>query len=67
MDFIDNTQYVYYTLIDKSTGEKNYGLIDIKENKVIFNTNEEITLFVPYASNQMLAITANSLIKFVPL
>ena len=63
MNFIDDTEYVYYILTNNNTGEKNYGLIDIKKNKVIYNTNEEITSFVPYTSNQMLAITSSSAYK----
>ena len=63
MNFIDNTNYVYYILENKKTGNNYYGLIDIKKNKVIYNTDEEIKTFVPYSSNQMLAITSTSAYK----
>ena len=66
MNFVKDTQYVYYNLTNKNTGKKNYGLIDIKTNKVIYNTNEEIISFIPYQSNQMLAITSSSAYKICP-
>ena len=34
-----------------------HGVLDITLNKVIFNTNENIDIFIPYSSNSMLAIT----------
>ena len=63
MNFIENTVYVYYILINKRTGKKNYGLINMIYNQIIYNTDEEIISFVPYTSNQMLAITSTSAYK----
>ena len=37
-----------------------HGVLDITLNKVIFNTNENIDIFIPYSSNSMLAITKES-------
>ena len=63
MNIIEDTSYAYYSLTNKNTGKKNYGLVDIKNNKIIYNTDEEITSFVPYSSNQMLALTSTSAYK----
>ena len=63
MNFIENTVYVYYILTNKRTGKKNYGLINMIYNQIIYNTDEEIISFVPYTSNQMLAITSTSAYK----
>ena len=60
INFIENTNYVYYILTNKNTDKKNYGLINMITNQIIYNTDEEITSFVPYNSNQMLAITSTS-------
>ena len=35
MNFIENTVYVYYILINKRTGKKNYGLINMIYNQII--------------------------------
>ena len=66
MNIIEDTSYAYYSLTNKNTGKKNYGLVDIKNNKIIYNTDEEITSFVPYSSNQMLALTSTSAYKICP-
>ena len=68
MDFMLYNQYVYYTLLDKTTNLIYYGILDIKANKIIFNSNEELELFIPYIvyrdynpySISMLAINSES-------
>ena len=37
-----------------------YGIIDIKKNIVVFNTEEEILTYVPYSDISMLAIISSS-------
>ena len=48
MDIMHYNQYVYYTIVGKETNKTYHGLFDIKENKIIFNTDEELYLFIPY-------------------
>ena len=60
MKFIYYTQYVYYSIANLKTNEIYHGVLDITLNKVIFNTNEDIDIFIPYSDNSMLAITKES-------
>ena len=47
MNFIDNTNYVYYILENKKTGNSYYGLIDIKKIKLyIIQTKKLKHLFL---------------------
>ena len=43
--FIQNTQYLYYKIVNNEKDVTYHGIIDIEENKVIFNTDEEIIRF----------------------
>ena len=63
INFIPGTQYAYYEIKDLNTKNVYHGFMDIKQNKVLFNTNENITTFVPYSAKEMLAITPNSAYK----
>ena len=65
MNFIRETEYVYYKLYNKNNGKTYYGLLDIKLNKILYNIEEEITTFIPLSSlnNVMLAITKTSAYK----
>jgi len=67
IDFINNTQYVYYIIESYETSIAQlityYGIIDIKKNRVLFNTNEEIQQIKPYSSNSLLIITKDSAYK----
>ena len=74
MENIYNYRYVYYTIKDKVTNIIYHGLLDIILNKIVFNTDDEVDLFIPYItfittekegvgyehSNSMLMITKNS-------
>ena len=71
MENIFNYKYVYYKVKDKVTNIIYHGIVDIKLNKVMFNTDEEVKLFIPYItfidenggyehSNSMLMITQSS-------
>ena len=59
---IRNTKYIYYE-IQKNSNEIYYGIIDIELNKIIFNTNENLSQFKPYQSNGMFAFTDNTVYK----
>ena len=48
MDSMLYNQYVYYTILNKKTNVTYHGILDIKANKVIFNTDEELEVFIPY-------------------
>ena len=67
IDFINNTQYVYYIIESYETSIAQlityYGIIDIKKNRVLFNTNEEIQQIKPKSSNSLLIITKDSAYK----
>ena len=55
---IRNTKYIYYQIELNSVDY--YGVIDIKENQILFNTNETITEFRPLSKYSLLAITKSS-------
>ena len=57
-NFIRNTKYVYYEIELNSTIY--HGVIDIRKNQIIFNTNEEIKEFKPLTKYSLLAITDSS-------
>ena len=61
--FINGTKYAYYKIDNKKDGTTYHGIIDIILNKVIFNTNEEIKMFIPYLNNSIIAITSESAYK----
>ena len=60
MNFIPYTKYVYYEIYNNIKKITYHGIIDIKLNKVIFNTDEEIKKFMPISKNSMLAFTRDS-------
>jgi hypothetical protein len=64
MDIMHYNQFVYYTIVGKETNKTYHGIFDIKANKIIFNTDEELYLFIPYIkdknSDSMLAINKDS-------
>ena len=63
IDFIPYTQYLYYKLFNEDKNKYYYGIIDIEYNKVIYNTDEPMTKFIPYSKSSMLAITSSSAYK----
>ena len=56
--FIKNYKYACYKIYNPTKGKTYYGIIDIKQNLVVFNTDEEILTYVPYTNISMLAITS---------
>ena len=69
VNLIRNTQYAYYEIYNKDKDITYHGLLDIKQNKVLYNLEEEITTFIPYltssssSTSEMLAITKDSAYK----
>ena len=63
MNFLLYNKYIYYTINNTKTGEIYHGLYDVKLGKIMFNTNEDISTFIPYSSNSMLAITKDNVHK----
>ena len=57
MEFLLYTNYVYYSIINKISGKSYHGIFDVKTNKIVFNTDEDIDTFIPYSNYSMLAIT----------
>ena len=60
LNFLLYTNYAYYSIYDKVTGKTYHGILDVKLNKVVFNTDENIKEFIPYSNYSMLAITEES-------
>ena len=48
---------------DHKDGKTYHGIFDIELNKIIFNTKEEITTFIPFSDKAMLAITKSTAYK----
>ena len=58
LDMIRNTRFVYYEVLYNETKKEIYrGIIDLKINKIIFNTNENLINFKPLTNYSMLAFT----------
>ena len=58
--FINNYKYAYYKIKNIVSDKYYYGIIDIKKNIVVFNTEKEIITYVPYTDISMLAITSTT-------
>ena len=63
VNLIRDTPYAYYEIYNKDKDITYHGLIDIKNNKVLYNLKEEISTFIPYSKTEMLAITSDSAYK----
>ena len=48
MENIFNYRYIYYIIKNKVTNILYHGLVDIILNKVVFNTDTEVKLYIPY-------------------
>ena len=61
MKFLLYTHYVYYTIKDNTEIDKKFhGILNVKTNKIMFNTDEKINTFIPYSNYSMLVITDES-------
>ena len=67
IDFVLNNKYIYYTINNTKTGKLNHGLYDIKLDKIMFNTDEDVETFIPYSSNSILVITKEGAFKVCPI
>jgi len=64
INFIMGTNYAYYKINNLDKDKTYYGLIDVVENKVLYNIDDNITLFIPISTTtEMLAITPTSAYK----
>ena len=63
MDFVINNKLVYYKIRNKKNNKIYHGVLDVVENKVVFNTDEEINYFLPYHKESILAITSTNAYK----
>ena len=63
MEFLLYNKFIYYEMKSLNNSDKYYGIFDVKLNKIIFNTKEEITKFIPYNDMAMLAITKEKAYK----
>ena len=63
MNFLLYNKYIYYSINNTKTGEIYHGIYDVKLDKIMFNTNEDIDTFIPYSENSMLAITRDKVYK----
>ena len=57
MNFIKKTPYIYYTVKNLETGKYNYGIMDLLTQKVLFNTDQEMTNFEPLSNYEMLVFS----------
>ena len=57
MNFLLYNKYVYYAIYNTQTQKTYHGIYDVVLDKIMFNTDIEIDVFIPYSNNSMLAIT----------
>lgn len=60
MHFISYTKYVYYKIYNEGKRKYYHGIIDIVQNKVIYNTDEPIKNFFPLSNKAMYVSTFNN-------
>jgi hypothetical protein len=65
LKFIRNTRFAYYK-IEANNAIIYHGILDIKLNKIVFNTNDYIKDFRPLTNYSMLAITNDSAYEICP-
>ena len=66
INFIRDSSFAYYTIeVNKSNEEiiLYHGIIDIKKNSILFNTNETINQIQQFSSNSILIITNLSIYR----
>ena len=67
MDFVLYNKYIYYTINNTKTGEIYHGLYDVKLDKIMFNTNEDISTYIPYSNDSILAISNDTVFQICSL
>ena len=63
MKFLSYNKFLYYEMKSLNNNDKYYGIFDVELNKIIFNTKEEITQFIPYNRMSILAVTKEKAYK----
>jgi hypothetical protein len=63
INFIYGTKYAYYKIYNSDKNKTYYGLLDVVNNKVLYNFDEDIKTFIPVSSSEMLAITSTAAYK----
>ena len=48
MNIMYNNNFVYYTILNKVTQVLYHGILDIITNKIVWNTDIEVKMFLPY-------------------
>ena len=48
MNIMYNNNFVYYKILNKVTQTYYHGILDIITNKIVWNTDKEVDLFIPY-------------------
>ena len=67
MNFLLYNKYIYYIIYNNQTNITYHGIFDVTLNKIMFNTNEDIDVFIPYSNNSMLAITKQTAYRICPI
>ena len=55
-----NTKYAYYTICNTKNETIYHGILDLEKNIIIYNTDDDIDVFIPINNHSMLAITSKS-------
>ena len=61
LEFIRGTKYAYYEITENN--KTYHGIIDVKLNKIIFNTNETLLYFKPSSKKSFLLVTNSNAYK----
>ena len=48
MNIMYNNNFIYYSILNKVTQVLHHGIVDIYTNKVVWNTDKEVTFFLPF-------------------
>ena len=81
MNIMYNNNFVYYKILNKVTKVVYHGILDIITNKIVWNTDKEVLLFIPYVyvrytsdnkgqyeyADSMLVITKDSAVRICPI
>ena len=80
MNIMYNNNFVYYKILNKVTNVVYHGIYDIITNKIVWNTDKEVSLFMPYVqikttenqgqyerADSMLIIVGDSIYRLCPI
>ena len=67
MNFLLYNKYIYYSIYNTKTQKTYHGIYDVELDKIMFNTDIDIDVFIPYSSNSMLAITKDKAYRICAL